>query len=193
MTVSAYGGGDGVTVANYFQSAGYRSLDFAFVDKTVNAEAMKKVSLEVYGSDNGATLQGWSGNDVIKGGSGSEKIYGYAGSDTINGGAGNDELYGGGNTADTYVFAKGHGSDIVYDSSTRLDAFIDKLVFEEAVLADAQFARSGSDLQIRVFDSGGQVSIADYYTSAKHQAFSPVFADSVLNPQDVKNMVQNVV
>lgn len=193
LTVKAYGGEDSVTVTNYFQSAGFRSLDFAFADKTVNAEAMKKVALTVYGGNDSAVLQGWNGSDVIIGGSGSEKIYGYAGSDTINGGAGNDELHGGENGADTYVFAKGHGSDMIFDGSVRLDAFIDRLVFEEAVLADAQFSRSGSDLHIRAFGGSDQVSISGYYTSAKHQAVSLVFADSVLNPLEVKNMVQNVV
>lgn len=192
LTVKAYGEEDSVTVANYFQSAGFRSLDLAFADKTVNAEAMKKVALTIYGGHDGATLQGWNGNDVIRGGSAGEKIYGYAGSDTINGGAGNDELHGGENGADTYVFAKGHGSDMIFDGSVRLDAFIDRLVFEEAVLADAQFSRSGSDLHIRAFGGSDQVSISGYYTSAKHQAVSLAFADSVLNPLEVKNLAQNL-
>ncbi|WP_373740884.1 putative Ig domain-containing protein [Neisseria sp.] len=192
LTVKAYGGEDSVTVANYFQSAGFRSMDFVFADKTVNAESMKKVALAIYGGNDSAVLQGWNGSDVISGGSGSEKIYGYAGSDTINGGGGNDELHGGDNAADTYVFAKGHGSDMIFDGSVRLDAFIDRLVFEEAVLADAQFSRSGSDLQIRAFGGSDQVSISGYYTSAKHQAVSLAFADSVLNPLEVKNLAQNV-
>lgn len=193
LTVKAYGEEDSVTVANYFQSTGFRSIDFAFADKTVTAEAMKNVALTITGGDGITVLQGWNGNDTIRGGSGNEKIYGYAGSDTINGGGGNDELYGGENTADTYTFSNGHGNDMIFDGSVRLDAFIDRLVFEEAVLADAQFSRSGNDLQIRAFGGNDQVSISGYYTSTKHQAVSFVFVDSVLKPLEVKNMAQTVV
>ena len=52
--------------------------------------------------------------------SGNHKLYGNNGSDTLIGGAGNDYLEGG-NQGDTYIFAKGHGQDTVYDYSYEAD------------------------------------------------------------------------
>ena len=47
-------------------------------------------------------------------------LNGDAGSDRLVGGAGNDTLNGGHYEADTYVFEKGHGKDVVseYGSQT---------------------------------------------------------------------------
>ncbi|SLN21911.1 RTX-I toxin determinant A from serotypes 1/9 [Pseudoruegeria aquimaris] len=59
------------------------------------------------------------GDDVIDGGAGADKIVGGAGSDVISGGAGNDHLWGGNwaadGSSDTFVVARGGGSDMVHD------------------------------------------------------------------------------
>ena len=57
-----------------------------------------------------------AGNDRMYGGAGRDIIHGGAGADMINGGAGDDELTGG-TGADTFVFAPGHGNDIINDLS----------------------------------------------------------------------------
>lgn len=193
LVVNAYGSEDTVTVSKYFQSSGNRSVDFEFSDKTLTQEAMKTVSLKVQGGHNGELLQGWNGHDTLTGGNGDDKIYGFGGRDTIIGGSGDDYLEGGINTADTYIFAAGHGKDIISDGSVRMDAFIDKLVFESVKLADADFSRNEDNLVIRAFGLEDQVSISNYYGNYQSQAVSLVFTDGALSPLQVQNIAQNIV
>ena len=69
-------------------------------------------------------LYGGSGSDWLKGGDGVDLIYGGAGGDIIDGGAGNDKgaalndpaLFGGGGS-DQYVYNRGDGSDVIFDSA----------------------------------------------------------------------------
>ena len=58
-------------------------------------------------------LYGGDGNDKILGGSGKDYLSGGAGSDSLWGGAGNDTLYGD-DGADTFIYAKGDGKDVIY-------------------------------------------------------------------------------
>ena len=64
-----------------------------------------------YGNDR---FFGGQGNDLTDGGAGNDTIFAGAGFDTIVGGAGNDRLQGDFN-ADRFVFADGHGDDIITD------------------------------------------------------------------------------
>lgn len=193
LTVKAYGEDDSVTVANYFQSVANRHVRFEFADKTLDAEAMKTATMEIYGSDTGATLTGWHGNDTIHGGAGNDKIYGGYGKDTIIGGKGDDYLAGGINTADTYVFAAGHGKDTVADGSTRAGVFTDRLVFEGGKQADAVFARAQDSLLIRAFGEGDEVKVEHYYASAQSRDLSLSFADQMVNPAQLYERVQHIV
>lgn len=61
-----------------------------------------------------AVYQGTYGPDAITAGTGDDTLYGAAGNDRLDGGAGNDWLFGSGG-ADTFVFAPGHGHDVVMD------------------------------------------------------------------------------
>ena len=193
LTVKAYGEDDSVTVANYFQSVANRHVRFEFADKTLDAEAMKTAAMEIYGSETGATLTGWHGNDTIHGGAGNDKIYGGYGKDTIIGGKGDDYLAGGINTADTYVFAAGHGKDTVADGSTRAGVFTDRLVFEGGKQADAVFARVQDSLLIRAFGEGDEVKVEHYYASAQSRDLSLSFADQMVNPAQLYERVQHIV
>ena len=69
------------------------------------------------------TLDGGAGNDIMDGGEGDDTLMGGAGRDTMDGGLGDDTLIGGaggdelvgGGGIDTFVFAPGHGDDIIDD------------------------------------------------------------------------------
>jgi cysteinyl-tRNA synthetase len=74
-------------------------------------------------------FNGMAGNDVLRGGAGADTIFGDrgadringgGGSDTLSGGKGNDRLWGGADT-DTFVFAKGGGSDTIKDFQDGID------------------------------------------------------------------------
>lgn len=192
MTVKAYGEDDSVTVANYFQSVANRHVRFEFADKTLDAEAMKTAAMEIYGSDTGATLTGWHGNDTIHGGAGNDKIYGGYGKDTIIGGKGDDYLAGGINTADTYVFAAGHGKDTVADGSTRAGVFTDRLVFEGETgrCRVRTRPRQPADPCFRRRD---EVKVEHYYASAQSRDLSLSFADQMVNPAQLYERVQHIV
>ena len=53
-----------------------------------------------------------AGNDMLNGGAGNDTLNGGAGNDTLVGGAGDDDLNGGAGV-DTFVFAPGHGDDVI--------------------------------------------------------------------------------
>ena len=66
------------------------------------------------------TLVGGTGNDDLMGDAGNDRLIGNAGRDTLNGGSGNDRLTGG-QDADTFVFSKAHGSDVITDFTLGVD------------------------------------------------------------------------
>ncbi|WP_162932946.1 calcium-binding protein [Roseovarius sp. EL26] len=66
------------------------------------------------GGDDVDWLYGGAGNDSMTGAGGDDWFRGDAGNDTLNGGAGDDTLIGS-SGADTFVFADGHGHDVVTD------------------------------------------------------------------------------
>ncbi len=78
----------------------------------------------IFGEGGNDTLRGGNGTDQIFGGESNDTLYGGAGNDAINGDDGNDLLDGGvgddilkgGADNDTYVFAKGYGSDTIIDA-----------------------------------------------------------------------------
>ncbi|WP_298644134.1 calcium-binding protein, partial [uncultured Cardiobacterium sp.] len=115
------------------------------------------------GENGNDTLNGYGGNDVLSGGNGNDKLYGGKGHDILSGDAGNDHMQGGDYESDTYLFAKGHGKDSIYDWA-RNDDEADKIVFNGAKAQDAVFGREGADLTIRAYGDGGdQVNIKDFF------------------------------
>lgn len=73
---------------------------------------------EINGTDVKDKLFGGAGSDVIQGFGGKDKIDGGAGKDRIDGGEGNDKLTGDGDHpsfADTFVFGKDSGKDVITD------------------------------------------------------------------------------
>ncbi len=71
------------------------------------------------GDGDDPALTGAGGHDDIMGGAGRDELIGGEGNDILNGGAGDDTLTGdvdGGTAgADTFVFAPGHGDDLIKD------------------------------------------------------------------------------
>lgn len=62
------------------------------------------------------TLYGDTGNDRLFGQAGDDRLYGGDGDDLLSGGAGDDLLHGE-SGADTYVFGRGFGNDIISDTA----------------------------------------------------------------------------
>ena len=68
----------------------------------------------INGGSGNDEIIGRGGNDRLTGGSGNDRIAGDAGDDIIRGGLGKDALYGG-SDRDTFVLAKGEGTDTILD------------------------------------------------------------------------------
>ena len=149
----------------------------------------------LYGGEGADTLEGNAGNDylsgekgadILKGGEGNDELHGGEGSDILNGGAGDDRLYGGGSEADTYVFEKGHGKDVVSDYGSLLE-HTDTLLFENAVFSDAVFSRSGNDLVVKAYGGDDQVSLQNYFSSKNYQYAQFTFADKTVSAEEAVN------
>ena len=124
-------------------------------------------------------LSAGAGNDTLIGGMGNDELYGGAGNDTLIGGAGNDYLAGG-DDADTYVFAKGHGSDKVYDSSKQ-----STVQFTDVNFADVKFRREGSNLVLFGYNGDDSVRLLDYMNSSSWNDSVFQFADKTVTTADL--------
>ena len=88
--------------------------------------------------------------------------------------------------ADTYVFEKGHGKDVVSDYGSLLE-YTDTLLFENAVFSDAVFSRSGNDLVVKAYGGDDQVSLQNYFSSKNYQYAQFTFADKTVSAEEAVN------
>jgi len=163
LVVRAYGTEDEVLLPSYFSGYGDSRYRFVFDNRTLQPQDIDSL-LVVESMPADKVWTGSLGNDTILGGDGNDQLTGGGGSDIFNGGAGNDELKGNNNSADTYLFSRGHGRDRIYDSA-EIGNQSDTLHFEGAHAADAVFSRSGEDLVIRAYGGEDQVTLLSYFQS----------------------------
>ena len=139
------------------------------------------------GNDGNDTLKGDNGDDTLNGGAGNDKLYGGNGHDTLVGGAGDDHMQGGDYESDTYLFAKGHGKDNVYDWS-RGTTEADTLVFHGAKAKDAVFGRVGGDLTIRAYgNESDQVTVQSYYDRPGQNHYNLRFDDVTYDAANIRS------
>ena len=108
---------------------------------------------KLYGEGGDDLLVGGDGGDTLQGGAGDDILRGNAGADTLTGGADNDILVGG-TGADTYIFAAGHGNDII-----RGDTDGGKLRFDYVDDPGDFFASRASNGDVTISTGGGSVTI----------------------------------
>lgn len=138
----------------------------------------------ILGSKGNDYLAGYGGSDILEGGDGDDELHGDVGTDILNGGAGNDKLYGGGNEADTYVFAKGHGKDTVYDYGWGKE-HTDTLIFENVEFSDAFFSRLDNDLTVKAYGNDDQVNIQNFFSSESYRYVEFKFNDQTADAAKV--------
>ena len=180
-TVDILHGGDGHDVI--YAYAGNDRLNGEAGDDRLNGGDGDDV---LYGGSGNDTLEGETGNDSLDGGEGNDSLKGGIGNDTLIGGAGNDQLAGGNHEADTYVFTKGHGQDIIHEFAAN-DSQTDTLRFEGASSADVVFDRSGNDLLIKAYGSKDQVTLPNYFNSSSYRYFKFAFDDRTIEAKDMAN------
>ncbi|WP_371751473.1 calcium-binding protein [Snodgrassella alvi] len=198
LFIYGYNEGDSVEIKDFFIGWGNHSIEnFIFKDKTVTLEQLQKEGMELYGTSGNDTiniskgrgiLHGGDGddllqgstldiaNDILDGGDGNDTLYGYKGDDTLIGGAGNDWLYGGeGN--DTYVFAKGHGKDLISDEAGEADT----IQFLDVNFEEVKFRKKDNTLFIYGYNEGDSVEIRDFfYPHGGHAIENFVFKDKTI-------------
>jgi Ca2+-binding RTX toxin-like protein len=95
---------------------------------------------------------------------GDDIIYGFDREDILDGRAGDDFLSGG-NEADTYVFGRGYGHDVIQDKTDiLLGGTIDTLSFNaDTAVSDVVFTRDGEDLIATITATGDSVRLVNEY------------------------------
>ena len=188
LIIEAYGDGSQVKIQDSFNDDGTFSrgsiLQFEFADKKLMSTEIDDLinRLNLPDTSNINRISGTFEDEVLTGSNGDDVIEGGGGSDTFNGGAGNDTLQGS-YSADTYVFAAGHGQDVIRESSSEINT----LLFNDAKLADAVFSRNGSDLVVKAYGGQDQVTIQDYFSYISDY-FQFAFDDQTLTLEDMSQL-----
>ncbi|WP_255536362.1 calcium-binding protein [Pacificimonas pallii] len=183
LIISLSGSADKLTIdGQFYNYVGFTDRDveaFEFADGTVITKSDVQALLTI----------GTAANETITG---------FHTSDRIDGGAGNDILRGA-DGADTYVFGRGSGNDIIQESveyTTISDA--DRIEFTEGLAsADVTFARDGTNLMIAINDTSDTLTIEGAFAvSGDTQSFTWTdieyfdFADGeTLTKKDVQNLL----
>jgi Ca2+-binding RTX toxin-like protein len=182
-TIYGYGGNDTITdnYGNDIIEGG--SGDDAITDNGVGANVLR-------GGDGNDTITfSYSANNTIEGGAGDDVIqrdFLYASSpensNIFIGGAGNDTVIGG-DSADTYVFNRGDGRDVISDVDGSANNRTDRLVFGSGITqSDMTFTQINNDLVIYIADSNNpsstdQITISNWYSHDVYRIESFDFVD----------------
>jgi Ca2+-binding RTX toxin-like protein len=108
----------------------------------------------------------------------------------LDGGAGNDRLYGK-EGSDTYLLARGTGSDTVIEADAQLDD-VDVARFTSGVAFDQLwFSKSGNNLVVSIIGTADRMVVANWFLGQQYQVEQFVTDDDgrVLQASDVQSLV----
>lgn len=124
----------------------------------------------LFGYESGDLLDGGDGNDSLDSDGGDDFVYGGAGddyidsgdgSDYVDGGTGNDSLSGGSGD-DTYVFGRGYGQDVAYDSDGT-----DRVLLTGGLrVSDVSLERIGNDLAVTVTGTTDRLLLLEWFSGS---------------------------
>jgi len=211
-------GKDEVRVKNVFNSTSsvatasehYNLERIEFADGTVwTWQQIAERGLISQANNEGVSLNGWYGNDIMRGGNGndildggygSNQLYGGAGDDILRvhsysydnllvGGKGNDWLYGSYNS-DTYVFNRGDGQDTIVETYSYNNA-IDIIQFGKGINPkNLWFERSGYDLTVSINKTDDRVTVKNWYNGSASRIEEFHLANGkILLESQVQNLV----
>lgn len=98
-----------------------------------------------------SSLEGTSGDDLLRGTGLADRIVGGEGVDTLQGGSGSD----------TYVWAKGDGDDLLMDAGRHWD--VDTLRLTDVAAEDVAFTRENDDLLIQILSTNEVIRVTDHF------------------------------
>lgn len=185
LIIKAYGNSDSVTLSEYFNNPFNRGFNFIFEDKITGEKDIKNNIISILnGDDNDNVIRGSSNNEIIDGGKGNDKLYGKSGDDILIGGEGNDYMEGG-YGSDTYVFAKGHGQDTIYDVSGTNDT----IRFIDVDFSEVKLRKENNALIIYGYNEGDSIRIKRFFYSNQYAIENFVFKDQIITQKDVRNII----
>ncbi|UBQ55849.1 calcium-binding protein [Alysiella filiformis] len=198
LIIEGYNEQDSIKISDFFYSENYQIENFQFSDKTITLKEYFENGLTLTQTAGDDTVQSWSGKTILLGGAGNDKLSTYdkddvldggAGNDILSAGDGNDTLIGGiGNDTlngsygnDTYVFAKGHGQDVIYDYGSDKN---DTIRFVDVTSTEVQFRKDGNHLIIEGYNEQDSIKISDFFYSENYQIEKFQFSDKVVTLQE---------
>gem|GEM_PF-2274993 len=101
-------------------------------------------------------LYGLNGDDILSGADGDDTINGGNGADILTGGGGNDLLVGGAG-ADEFVFANGHGDDLI----NGFDQGLDMITFTEGPTSFADLTITQVGTTVLITSSAGTITVTN--------------------------------
>ncbi|MDE5583886.1 MAG: hypothetical protein K2J08_09290, partial [Ruminococcus sp.] len=144
----------------------------------------------VHALDGDDTIYGSGGNDEIYGEGGNDTLHGNNGNDILDGGTGDDRLEGGSGD-DIYVYGKGYGNDVIYDSQgTNVIRFVGLSPSDMTVF----YPYYTNDAVLTVTATGETLTIQNFRSSQNYRNFVLEFGDgTVMNPEDENSPFLHVV
>ena len=127
------------TLSSAFTKTSKVTVNAATIDASAAKNAVNLVGNtsdnSILGGKGNDTFDGGAGNDTIDAGSGNDKLYGKAGDDLLYCGKGNDSLWGG-DGANTFIYARGDGKDVIFGFSSNDTLTLDDIEFTSATVSN---------------------------------------------------------
>ena len=177
LILFGYHGNDRITIRNFYNNDYYQIENFQFADRTLSLEDMRREGINFVGTE---------GDDELTDAHDENEV------SFFTGGKGNDVLdgsYG----ADTYIFAKGHGQDVISEYDTYQSGKQDTLRFTDVNYNDVRFRRENDDLILFGYHGNDQITIRSFYNNDYYQIENFQFADRTLSLEDMRREGINFV
>ncbi|WP_373777492.1 calcium-binding protein [Glaesserella sp.] len=159
-----YHEGDSLRIKAFYEHNYYEIERFEFADRNLTLAEMKTEGIRLFGTEGDDVIYDWNAKAIIDAGSGNDTINAGRGDDKLIGGLGNDTLNGS-YGSDTYLFAKGHGQDVINEYAEWNDGRIDIIQFKDLnESSQLWFSRKNNDLVIQTLSTLDQVTVKDWYT-----------------------------
>ena len=172
LIMFGYHGNDRITIRNFYYNDYYQIENFQFADRTLSLEDMRREGISFVGTE---------GDDKLTDAHDKNEV------SFFTGGKGNDVLdgsYG----ADTYIFAKGHGQDVISEYDTYQSGKQDTLRFTDVNYNDVRFRRENNDLILFGYHGNDRITIRNFYNNDYYQIENFQFADRTLSLDELKTI-----
>ena len=172
LILFGYHGNDRITIRNFYYNDYYQIENFQFADRTLSLEDMRREGIRFVGTE---------GDDELTDAHDENEV------SFFTGGKGNDVLdgsYG----ADTYIFAKGHGQDVITEYDTYQSGKQDTLRFTDVNYNDVRFRRENDDLILFGYHGNDRITIRNFYYDDYYQIENFQFADRTLSLAELKTI-----